>query len=50
MNIIDRVMLFIESENIPVSAFEKKASLGNGYISKVNEKSFTEWGRCYVLA
>lgn len=37
MNVIELVMLFIESENIPVSAFEKKAGLGNGYISKVKQ-------------
>lgn len=42
MNIIDRVMLFIESENIPVSAFEKKAGLDNGYISKIKRSPSQE--------
>ena len=42
MNIIDRVMLFIESEDIPVSAFEKKAGLGNGYISKIKRSPSQE--------
>lgn len=35
MNIIERINLFIESQKIRVSAFEKKSRLPNGYVVKI---------------
>lgn len=35
MKIIDRIFIFIESQKIKISAFEKEAGLSNGYIKKI---------------
>lgn len=35
MMIIDRILVFIGSQNIKISVFEKKAGLPNGYIKKI---------------
>lgn len=35
MKIIERIFIFIDSQKIKVSAFEKQAGLSNGYIKKI---------------
>lgn len=35
MNVIDRILHYINIENIPISTFEQNSGLSNGYIKKV---------------